>query len=139
MAAIAVKPIVLKNVLLTLKLGAGTALEFQKHVSAVEFVPTANSVIWKGLGNNTHTDVQTASWVANLTFAQDWATSNSLSRFLFDNEGASVLARFEPELGGAAFTANLVVTPGSIGGTVDSTAVATVALGSDKPVFIPAP
>lgn len=138
MVAVAVKPIVLKNVLLTLKLGSATALEFQKHVSAVEFVPTASDVIWKGLGGNTHTDVQLASWKANLSFAQDWATANSLSRFLFDNEGATVVARFEPELGGAAFTANLVVTPGSIGGSVDSTAVATVSLGSDKPVFIPA-
>lgn len=133
MATIAVKPIVLKNVQLTL--GAN---DYRRHVSAVEFVPTAQPVIWKGLGGNTHTDIGTASWVCNLSFAQDWETEDSLSAFLFENEGETIAAVFEPVDGGTGFTANLTITPGSIGGSVDATAVATVSLGSDKPVLVPA-
>lgn len=132
MPVIAVQPFTMKNALLKL----GTTNEYQKHVSAVEMVPTASSVIWTGLGGNTHTDVQTASWVCNLSFAQDWATEDSLSRYLFENEGETIAATFEPVEGGAGFTANLVLTPGSIGGAVNSTAVATVSLGSDKPAFV---
>lgn len=134
MAAIEVTPITLKNVLLKL----GASAEYQKHVSSVEFVPSSSSVVWKGLANNTHTSVSTASWVCNLSFAQDWETEDSLSLFLFENEGETVAAIFEPVAGGAGFTANLVITPGSIGGAVDSTAVATVTLGSDKPVYVAA-
>ena len=131
MAQIAVNPFVLKNVLLTL--GSD---DYRKHVSSVEFVPTASSVVFNGLGNNTHTNVSTASWVANLSFAQDWETEDSLSRYLFENEGETVAALFEPVAGGSGFSANLVLTPGAIGGTVNATAIATVSLGSDKPVFV---
>ena len=135
MAQIAVQPITLKNVLLTLGVNS-----FEKHVSSVEFVPSAASTTWKGLTpDSIFTDVQTATWVCNLGFAQDWATVDSLSAYLFGNEGETIAATFQPVAGGAGFTANLVITPGSIGGTVDSTAVSTVSLGCQgKPVLVPA-
>lgn len=132
---IEVVPIVLKDVLLQL----GPDGEYQKHVSGVEFVPTASAVNWKGLSPSAvFSDIGAATWVCNLSFAQDWVTPDSLSRYLFEHEGETVDAVFEPKLGGPGFTAKLVVTPGSIGGAVDSVAVSTVGLGvSGRPVLVP--
>lgn len=134
MAQIAVTPILLTNVLLKL----GSTDTYEKHVSAVEFAPTSSSVVWKGLGGNSVTKASLASWVCNLSFAQDWATDDSLSRFLFEHEGEDIAAVFELENGEEGFTATLSITPGSIGGAVDTIAVSSVSLGSTKPVFVPA-
>lgn len=135
MATIAVQPIVLTDVLLTL--GADN---YQAHVSSVEFVPTAATATWKGLTpGGSHTATGLASWVCNISFAQDHETDDSLSNFLFDNEGDTVSALFEPKSGATGFSADIVITPGSIGGSVDAFAVATVSLGvQGKPVRIPA-
>ncbi len=135
MAAITVAPILLTDVLFQVETDS-----YEGHVSSVEFVPSASTVNWKGL---TPTSVfsfgTTATWTCNLTFAQDWATTNSLSRYLFDNEGEEIDVTFEPVNGGAGFTATLVVTPGSIGGAVDSVAVSTVTLAvKGKPTYVPA-
>lgn len=135
MADIAVKPIILKDVLFTVESDG-----YQAHVSQVEFVPSSSTVTWKGL---TPTSVFTfgtnATWTCNLGFAQDWETPNSLSQYLFANEGEELDVVFEPVNGGAGFTATLIAAPGSIGGSVDSVAVSTVTLGvKGKPVLVPA-
>jgi len=131
---IEVVPIVLKNV--TFKVAAD---EYQKNVSQVEFVPSASAVNWKGLHKDAvFTDIGSATWVCNLSYAQDWATTDSLSRYLFEHEGEAVDVEFAPEVSGPSFTATLLVTPGSIGGTVDAVAVGTVSLGvRGRPVFVP--
>lgn len=134
MAQIAVAPLVLKDVILEI----GTD-DYRKHVDQVTFTPSASSVTWTGLGANTHTDVSTATWVLTLNYVQDWDTANSLSRYLFDNEGETVEVSFSPKSGsGPAFTANVVITPGAIGGSVNAYATTSVTLGSDKPVLVPA-
>jgi hypothetical protein len=125
MAQISVLPFVLKDVTLLI-----AADNYESNVSSVEFLPSASTVVWKGLTpSSSFTDVSTATWVCNMTFAQDWATVGSLSRYLYDNEGAAVACEFVPVAGGAGFSATIVITPGSIGGAVDSVAVATVSLG----------
>ena len=125
MPSIVVKPFVLSDVDLTLG-DAG----YEAHVSTAQFVPTTPMVVWKGLTPTaTFTDVGAASWALNLSYAQDWATSDSLSQYLFDNQGQTVTCVFAPSAGGSSFTADIVILPGSIGGAVDTTAVATVALG----------
>ena len=131
MAKIGIAPIVLKDALL--KIGADN---YEANVSAVEFVPSASSVPWKGLTPTaSFTDMGSATWVCNLTFAQDWETTNSLSQYLLDHEGEQVEVEFRPVSGGAGFAATLVLTPGSIGGSVDSVAVSSVSLGvQGKPV-----
>jgi hypothetical protein len=135
MPVIAIDPIILTDVKLTL----GTN-DYEAHVSKVEFAPTASVVVWKGLTpTSTHSFPTRATWVCNLDFAQDWETVNSLSQYLFENEGDQVVATFEPVDGGAGFTANLLLTPGSIGGTVDQVPTSTVSLGvNGKPVLVPA-
>jgi hypothetical protein len=134
MAQINVAPFVLKNA--TLKIAADN---YEKHVSSVEFVPTASAVNWKGLTPTAvFTSIGSATWVANLGYAQDWQTEDSLARYLFEHEGEAVAVEFYPEAGGNGFGATLVVTPGSIGGAVDTVAVATVTLGvQGRPVEIP--
>ena len=135
MAQIGVQPIQLKNALFTVETDS-----YEKHVSAVEFVPSSNLVTWKGLHpTSVFTFGSTATWQCNLTFAQDWETPDSLSQYLFENDGEEIDVVFEPVNGGAGFSATLIVTPGSIGGALDSVAVSTFTLGvKGKPVLIPA-
>ena len=83
MAAIAVSPFLLKDVLFSVETDS-----YEKHVSQVEFVPTSSTVTWKGLTPTSVFSFGTnATWTCNLTFAQDWETASSLSRYLFDHEG----------------------------------------------------
>lgn len=132
MALITVQPLVLKNV----ELIVGTD-NYQTSVSTVRFEPSASQVSWTGLGGNTHTDVSTATWTVTVEYAQDWTTTNSLSRYLMTNEGTTKAIRFRPTTGaGPSFTANVAITPGAIGGSVNGYATATVTLGSDKPVLV---
>lgn len=135
MAQIAIEPIILTNVLMTI----GTD-DYAKHVSRVEFVPTASIVNWKGLNpTSVFSKTTRATWVCNLEYAQDWETEDSLSQYLHDNEGAEKAVVFEPEAGGASVAATVQIVPGSIGGAVDTVPVASVSLGvNGKPAITPA-
>jgi len=136
MAIIAAAPLVLKD-----SVFAVAADQYQAHVSTVEFVPAAGTVNWKGLTPTAvFTGVTSATWTCNLSFAQDWSTTNSLSKYLFDNEGKTVVVKFLPQTVTTGttptWTATVYVTPGSIGGAVDSVAVASVTLAVvGKPVL----
>lgn len=136
MPNILVQPFVLRDVLL--QIGANN---YETAVSAAVFTPNAAQQTWQGLTPaSSFTDVATATWVAALTFAQDWDTPQSLSEYLFDNEGATVPASFRPKNGrGSSFSTSLVITPGAIGGPVNTFQEATVNLGcTGKPTRIPA-
>lgn len=135
MAQIAVSPIVLRDALLRLTVEA-TSSDFEKHVSQVQFTPSSSVVTWKGLAPDASFSAgTTATWSCQLAYAQDWETTNSLSRFLYDHEGEEVDCVFEPVSGGMGWQAKLIITPGAIGGTVDAVATATVTLGViGKPV-----
>lgn len=134
MAEIAVNPFQMVDCLF--KVGND---QYEAHVSQVEFAPSTQSATFKGLKRgSSFTFTGTAEWVCNLAFAQDWETANSLARYLFDNEGEEIAVEFEPKSGGASIYATLIVTPGSIGGTVDAVATSSVALGvQGKPSFTP--
>lgn len=135
MSQIAVAPLVLKDVIL--KLGADT---YEKHVSAVTFTPSSSTISWQGLEPSAKfTNVTAAEWACALDYVQDWETEDSLSLFLFEHEGESVPAEFSPRSGsGPSFTSTLTITPGAIGGTVNSYATTSVTLGSTKPELVPA-
>lgn len=137
MPIIEVKPLVLKDVELII----GTD-DYRKHVDQVTFTPTSSQVSWTGLGQNTHTDASTATWVCNLNYAQDWETPDSLSRLLHEREGETIEdVTFRPRSGsGPSFLADLVITPGAIGGSVSAFATASVTLGCNgKPQLVEAP
>ncbi|MDZ5145335.1 hypothetical protein [Microbacterium testaceum] len=129
MANIAVQPIILNDVALTV-----AADNYEAHVSEVSFTPSSSTVNWKGLTPASVFSFGTSStWTATLAYAQDWSTTNSLSRYLFENEGKSVTMTFKPKkpATGTAptWTATVIVAPGSIGGAVDTVATASVTLG----------
>lgn len=136
MASIAVNPLVLKDVVLTFGLNS-----YEEHVSNVTFTPSASVITWKGLTpTSVHSAGTTATWAASLTYVQDFETTDSLAVYLFNNEGEEVEVTFKPRSGsGPSFTATLIITPGAIGGAVDTFGEATVTLGSKgKPVLVPA-
>jgi hypothetical protein len=130
MAVIAVKPFVLRNV--TLSIGTDN---YEAHVSEVTFTPSASQVSWTGLANNTVSATTTATWTVTIGYAQDWDTANSLAQYLHANEGTTVAVEFVPDDGQGTFDANVVLSPGAIGGTAGAFATSTVTLGCDKPVF----
>lgn len=113
---------------------------FQAELSAVKFTPTASTATWKGLTpSSVHTAQGTATWVAELTYAQDWDTAASLSNYLHENEGQTKTFLFEPKAGGVGFTVSVTITPGAIGGAVDAFAESSVTLPcAGKPVKVPA-
>ena len=136
MATLDVQPLVMKDV--ELLLGDGTD-DFRKHVSGVTYTPTTPTQTWTGLGQNTHTDVGSPTWVLQLDYVQDWDSADSLSRWLFDHQGETVAAEFRPRAGtGPAFGSNVTIVPGAIGGQVNAYATTSVQLGTDAPQLLPA-
>lgn len=135
MAIIAHAPLVLKDVILSI----GTD-DYRYAVDQVSFTPSASTITWTGLGLNTYTDISTATWALTLNYVQDWDTTNSLSRRLFEDEGETVAMTFKPRSGsGPSFTANVIVTPGAIGGSVNAVASTSVTLPcTGKPTLVPA-
>jgi len=135
MALIEVQPLVLKDVLM--QIGDNN---YEKALSSAQFVPTSSTITWQGLvPSASFTDVSSALWNAALTLVQDWDTPGSMSEYLYDNEGKTVPASFRPRSGrGSRFTVPLVITPGAIGGAVNTFNESTVNLGClGKPVRIP--
>ncbi|WP_144797705.1 hypothetical protein [Microbacterium paludicola] len=133
MASIAVKPLVLKDVTLTV----GTD-NYEKHVSSVTFTPSSSTITWQGLNPDAKfTDVTSADWTVAIEFVQDWETEDSFSQYLFENEGETETMVFTPKkgTGNKTFTADVTITPGAIGGTVNAYATTSVTLGSTKPVI----
>lgn len=126
MATIGIQPLYMRDVLLTI----GTD-DYQKHVSGVTFTPAPKTAQWTGLGENTHSAVGVPTWTVELAYAQDWDTANSLSAYLFANQGTTKAVVFEPVAGGQGFTADVIVQAGAIGGQVDSFAATTVSLPLD--------
>lgn len=134
MATIAVKPLVLKDVLLTIATDS-----YEAAASAVAFTPSSSPSTWTGLNGETHSTSSPATWTCDITYVQDWETTGSLSAYLLENEGEDVEVTFKPKSGsGPSFTATISITPGAIGGTVNSFAETSVSLGSTKPELVPA-
>lgn len=124
-------PYSLKNATMTIAVD-----DFTAALSQVEFVPSVSSSTWRGIGGNVIKDQTIAEWTANLGFAQDLAAAGLL-RYLHDNEGTQVTAVFTPKAGGPTVTADLILSPGAIGGSADGNlATATASLGVvGKPAF----
>lgn len=139
MAQIEVKPIVLRDCLLTITFPESTANDYAKHVSGVTFTPTSSNVSWNGLTPDaTFTQPTNTTWTEQLDYAQDWETDDSLSMVLYEHEGERVVMLFEPKKGGLGWEADVYIAPGAIGGQVNSVATASVTLGVDgKPRPVP--
>jgi hypothetical protein len=125
MVAISVKPFALSNS--TLKVDADN---HESAVSQVEFQPQGGIVTWKGLTPaSSFSAPQNVTWQVVIAYAQDWATTGSLSNYLMNNPGKTVIMAFAPVAGGPTWYARVIIQPGAIGGTVDSVGTGTVTLG----------
>lgn len=132
MAEIAVQPIVLKDMVLSL----GTD-DYAAAVSSATLTPAGGTTTWKGLKQEaSFTFPQSSTWTLDLEYAQDWADATSLSRYLFDNAGETVAAILEPASGvGTRWTFDVIIVEGAVGGAVDTVGTASVSLGvSGRPV-----
>lgn len=130
MPKIAVQPHILKDVLLTIATD-----DYAKHVDEVQFVPSTKTeqITWHGLSPDaSFSDAGTpeTTWLLNLSYAQDWATTNSLSEYLLANKGQTKTVVFQPKAGTGQrkFTAEVTIVPGPIGGKGKAVATGTVSL-----------
>lgn len=116
MATIAVTPLVLKDYLLKID-----ADNYEKAVSAVILTPPSpQSVTWQGpIGSEFSDETSSGAWTCQVDHAQDWETTDSLSAYLFDNDGQTKTLEFVPRSGAGLpkFTVDVVIRPGQVGGT----------------------
>lgn len=117
MAAIAAAPILLNNV--TVKIGADT---YEAACTKVLLTPTTPVVRWKGMvPGSSHAFSGTPTWECAIKFAQDVASTSSLSKYLLATAaGTKVTLEFDPVAGGATVTASIVIQPAAIGGDIDT-------------------
>lgn len=127
MTAVVPTPLSMKDCLFQLEVAGDS---YEKAITGVRFTPSASPITLTAVSPGAvYTDMPSASWTCVVSFVQDWSAADSLCRYLFDHEGDTVAATFEPIAGGATITADLVITPGSIGGDVAAYATDTVTLG----------
>jgi hypothetical protein len=123
MAAIAAAPILLNNV--TVGIGTDT---YEAACTKVLLTPTTPTVTWKGMiPGSAHQFSGTPVWTATIKFAQDVASTNSLSKYLLSTAaGTKVTMTFDPIAGGATITSTIVIQPAAIGGDIDTVPEAEV-------------
>ena len=136
MADITPAPLYLKDV--TLSVDGDT---YEKAISSATITATVPTATFKGLSDDAvYTQAGAASWMVDLVYLQDWDSADSLSAYLFNNQGAEVTLLFTPaSASSGTFSCTVVIVPGSIGGAVDSFATTTVSLPViGQPTFTPA-
>lgn len=125
MTIIPIEPLFISESTLTMGLD-----DYAAHISGAQFVPSSSTVTWKGAKRGSAFSRQTSpTWALTLNYAQDWESASSLSKYLLAHEGESITIELAPIDGGQAFEAEVIITPGAIGGEVDSFGTTSVTLG----------
>lgn len=121
----------------TLQIGVD---DYTAAVSQAQFDPSFSSNTWTGIGGNALTFTSPASWALVLSIAQDLAPAGLL-RYLLTHAGEEVQVTLTPLADEDPITAQVILAPGSIGGTADgSAAVASITLGvQGAPSFVTTP
>lgn len=137
MAKIAVAPLFLRNYKMSIQVGA-TENNYEGHTEAVSMVPTTPSATWTAGDAVVHTATAPSTWELTVVHVQDHATTDSLSRFLLDNEGATATITFTPDdttgTTDPTYTTTCDLAPTTIGGTVGAFATSTMTVPCTKPV-----
>lgn len=139
----AYSPLFMRDVSLTL--GATTPAEYNCQVASamVEVTPGDEVTITTLCSDGTYSEVGRSSYALVLTLGQDWAETQGLARYLWDNEGAAVPFRLQAhgaETDSAtatpAMTGTVRIVAANYGGEVDTFAEAEVTLPcTAKPVL----
>ena len=88
MAAIVAVPIFIRDVLLTLKVGSGTAAEYQAFAEVAKVVVTPGEVVTTQTlsSDGTFSSTGKATYALQLDGVQDWS-ADGLSTYLWTNDG----------------------------------------------------
>lgn len=130
-----VQPFIMRNAVVAFDGVDG--VDFAKAVSTATLTPSGGTAEYKGLKPGaTFTFPQATTWTLELTWAQDWQSDTSLSRFLFDHRGEVLDFTLNPDdqtatptTGSTVWTGKAAIAPGAVGGDIDSVATATASLG----------
>ena len=148
MAAIAATPVFMRNVLLTLKTTAGTAIEFQCNVSEARIQVTPGDIVTvKTLcSSGVYSSAGQPEYALVLVGVQDWdttAASEGLAAYLWTHEGEQLTFTLnihgEAVPGSASqpkMTGTVLAIPGDYGGPIGEYAELNVELPcTAKPVL----
>lgn len=125
MTAVPAAPFVVKDALVQF----GTD-SYEAAITTAKFTPNVSVQTATAMAPAaTYTDQAAPTWTLQLEWLQDWATSGNLGKYLLDNVGEVVTCTFEPIAGGATVTADVVLSPGDIGGTAGSFATGAATMG----------
>lgn len=107
-------PLFMRDVSLTLKLAAGTRLQFNCDVHTVEVVTEPGDVVeYQTLcATGSFSSIGKSTYALHIVAAQDWSTTG-LARFLWDNDGA--LADFQYQAHGTVVIPPTAALPGMSG------------------------
>lgn len=108
---------------------------YTAHASKAELAPTANNEVHTDISGTDHPLGGLSSWVLNIDLAQDWETAQSLSLFLFANDGQTAPA--ELHVAGGTFAFDVLCSASAAGGQGKTAAKASVSLPATYPVFTP--
>lgn len=126
-------PFIMKNAIVAFGDPATADEDFAAAVSSAVLTPSSGITPYKGLKPTAvFTFPQAVTYTLDLTFAQDWASAESLSRYLFEHVGETVPATLNVDdkaTGSTSWALDVAIVPGSVGGPVDSVAESTVSLG----------
>ncbi len=131
MARIAAAPVMFKA-----KFSVGTD-EYTAHLSQVEFQPTQPTGSFTDISGETTNFGGKSSWQLALAGTQDWATANSLSLFLNENDGEDATVTLE--VPGGEWEATVVCAAVNVGGSFGNPAAFQKTLQvKGTPEFTPA-
>ncbi|MAT17186.1 MAG: hypothetical protein CMF56_01285 [Leifsonia sp.] len=125
MATVTPTPLYFKDAIITI----GTD-DYAAAVSSGALTPNVSVARFTGLKPTADYKDIDIDWSLDLTFAQDWASTDSLSNKLWTAQGTVLEdCTIKPQSGaGPTFTVDLLIVPGAVGGTSRSHATATVSL-----------
>lgn len=136
MAVVGIQPIVLTRAVLTI-----AEDDFTAAVGEVVFTPEVEYKWFRSFDGRTYTPLFIgARWVCMLTYAQDFATTGSLARYLITQAATTRTLTFTPQSAGPTITAEAMIVPGQIGGRAEDgvlTANATLPLFGEPTITEP--
>jgi len=124
MALITPTPLYYDDVILTID-----GDDYAPAASKASLDPSVSLTTFQGLKPDANFPASSVDWTLNLSFSQDWNSAESLSRFLFANQGLEIAVTLKPKSGsGPSFTMTIHIVPGSVGGDTRTHATTDVTL-----------
>ena len=104
--------------------------DYAPAASSATLTPSVSATTFYGLKPDAMFPESSVDWTLELTFVQDWDSTDSLSKLLWDNQGTVIEgAILKPRSGeGPSFEMDIHIVPGAIGGSTRAHATATVSL-----------